>query len=161
MEPDQLSLKAEAQFHKDPPCGHWHFSTGHNYVWGCKCLLIPSAVKSNINWNYCTDPIKWLTVTLLHFFRCTRLPLSRRLEGSLPPEVATSKPLSGSSPSPSIHHHHHHPSPSIIIIQAIVRFITINSSLSSPYCSSTPHILRPKQKHKLPGLPKLQTMFKL
>ena len=47
---------------------------------------------------------------------------------------------------------------SIIIIQAIVRFITINSSLSSPYCSSTPHILTNK---KLPGLPKLQTTFKL
>ena len=46
-------------------------------------------------------------------------------------------------------------------IQAVVRFITINSSFTSPYCSSTPHILRPKQKHKLPGLPKLQTMFKL
>ena len=30
-------------------------------------------------------------------------------------------------------------------IQALGRFITINSSLSSPYCSSTPHILKPKK----------------
>ena len=30
MESDQLGLKAEAQFHQDPPCGRWHFSAGEH-----------------------------------------------------------------------------------------------------------------------------------
>ena len=110
-----------------------------------------------ISWNYCSGPLKWLTVTLGQLSRCTRLHLSRRPGGSLPPEAATSKPLSGSSPSSPYYSN----SPLYLLyistffhlflevvtskLQAVVRFITINSSLSSPYCSSTPPILTNKK----------------
>ena len=64
MEPDQLGLKAEAQFHQDPPCGRWHFSAGEHVTY--KCLMISSAAKWNAKNDYFSCKVNMYKMIYCH-----------------------------------------------------------------------------------------------